>query len=248
MTNDWEVNLISEPFELKQNEYDCNSTFIIFLSKAGVDYDRDDFGDLILDYEEWGTIDPPGPNKGFGSKIDPDFLEELWDDECRSKLTIKKLKDTGDIKELSEEIFPYIDGIFTVNESKNTFDEMPHEVKSLSDFEERKMFLDDLGLDEPGVSKLIKKAYSLLNLQTYFTAGEKEVKAWTIKKGMTAPEAAGVIHTDFQKGFIKAEVIKYNDFIELGSENAVKEAGKLMVQGKEYVLKDGDIMHFRFNV
>ena len=92
MTSDWEVNLISEPFELKQNEYDCNSTFIIFLSKAGVDYDRDDFGDLILDYEEWGTIDPPGPNKGFGSKIDPDFLEELWDDECRSKLTIKKLK------------------------------------------------------------------------------------------------------------------------------------------------------------
>ena len=122
------------------------------------------------------------------------------------------------------------------------------DITELSDFEERKMFLDDLGLDEPGVSKLIKKAYSLLNLQTYFTAGEKEVKAWTIKKGMTAPQAAGVIHTDFQKGFIKAEVIKYNDFIELGSENAVKEAGKLMVQGKEYVLKDGDIMHFRFNI
>ena len=110
------------------------------------------------------------------------------------------------------------------------------------------MFLDDLGLDEPGVSKLIKKAYSLLNLQTYFTVGEKEVKAWTIKKGMTAPEAAGVIHTDFQKGFIKAEVIKYNDFVELESENAVKEAGKLMIQGKDYVLNDGDIMHFRFNV
>ena len=134
MTSEWKVNLISEPFELKQNEYDCNSTFIIFLSKAGVDYDRDDFGDLILDYEEWGTIDPPGPKKGFGSKIDPDFLEELWDDECRSKLTIKKLKDTGDLKELSEEIFPYIDGIFMINESENSFDEMPHEVKTLSDF------------------------------------------------------------------------------------------------------------------
>ena len=119
MSKDWEINLISEPFELKQNEYDCNSTFIIFLSKAGVDYDRDDFGDLILDYEEWGTIDPPGPNKGFGSKIDPDFLEELWDEECRSKLTIKKLKDTGDLKELSEEIFPYIDGIF--NEKRRLF-------------------------------------------------------------------------------------------------------------------------------
>ena len=122
------------------------------------------------------------------------------------------------------------------------------DITELTDFEERKMFLDDLGLDEPGVSKLIKKAYSLLNLQTYFTVGKKEVKAWTIKKGMTASEAAGVIHTDFQKGFIKAEVIKYNDFVELESENAVKEAGKLMIQGKEYVLNDGDIMHFRFNV
>ena len=122
------------------------------------------------------------------------------------------------------------------------------DITELNDFEERKMFLDDLGLDEPGVSKLIYKAYRLLNLQTYFTAGEKEVRAWTIKKGMTAPQAAGVIHTDFEKGFIKAEVIKFNDFVELGSENAVKEAGKLSIQGKEYVLSDGDIMHFRFNV
>ena len=122
------------------------------------------------------------------------------------------------------------------------------DITELNDFEERKMFLDDLGLDEPGVSKLINKAYRLLNLQTYFTAGEKEVRAWTIKKGMTAPQAAGVIHTDFEKGFIKAEVIKFNDFVELGSENAVKEAGKLSIQGKEYVLSDGDIMHFRFNV
>ena len=134
MSKDWEVNLISGTFALKQTEYDCNSTFIIFLSKAGVDYDRDDFGDLVLDYEEWGTIDPPGPNKGFGSKIDPDFLEEIWDDECRSKLTIKKLKDIGDLRELSNEIFPFIDGIFKVNGIDNTFDEMPHEVKTLIDF------------------------------------------------------------------------------------------------------------------
>ena len=122
------------------------------------------------------------------------------------------------------------------------------DIAELDDFEERKMFLDDLGLEEPGVSKLIKNAYSLLNLQTYFTAGEKEVKAWTIKKGMTAPEAAGVIHTDFEKGFIKAEVIKFSDFVEYGSESSVKEAGKLMIQGKEYVVNDGDVMHFRFNV
>ena len=122
------------------------------------------------------------------------------------------------------------------------------DIAELDDFEERKMFLEDLGLEEPGVSKLIKNAYSLLNLQTYFTAGEKEVKAWTIKKGMTAPQAAGVIHTDFEKGFIKAEVIKFSDFVEYGSESSVKEAGKLMIQGKEYVVNDGDVMHFRFNV
>ena len=122
------------------------------------------------------------------------------------------------------------------------------DIAELDDFEERKMFLDDLGLEEPGVSKLIKNAYSLLNLQTYFTAGEKEVRAWTIKKGMTAPQAAGVIHTDFEKGFIKAEVIKFSDFVEYGSESSVKEAGKLMIQGKEYVVNDGDVMHFRFNV
>ncbi len=122
------------------------------------------------------------------------------------------------------------------------------DIAELEDYEERQMFLEDLGLKEPGVGKLIKRAYSLLNLQTYFTAGEKEVRAWTINKGMTAPEAAGVIHTDFEKGFIKAEVIKYDDYIEYGSENAVKEAGKLMIQGKDYILSDGDVMHFRFNV
>ncbi len=122
------------------------------------------------------------------------------------------------------------------------------DISELETYEEREMFLDDLGLEEPGVSKLIKNAYELLNLQTYFTAGVKEVRAWTINKGMTAPQAAGVIHTDFEKGFIKAEVIGYNDYIKYGSENAVKEAGKLQVQGKEYTPIDGDVMHFRFNV
>ena len=122
------------------------------------------------------------------------------------------------------------------------------DIAELETFEERQMFLSDLGLDEPGVSKLIKAAYRLLNLQTYFTAGEKEVRAWTIHKGYTAPQAAGVIHTDFEKGFIRAEVIKFNDFINFKSEAAVKDAGKLSVEGKEYVVQDGDVMHFRFNV
>ena len=122
------------------------------------------------------------------------------------------------------------------------------DIMELEEYEERQMFLEDLGLDEPGVSKLIRSAYKLLNLQTYFTAGVKEVRAWTIHIGDSAPKAAGVIHTDFEKGFIRAEVIKYKDFIQLGSELKVKEAGKLSVEGKEYIVQDGDMMNFRFNV
>ncbi|MGQ0829365.1 MAG: redox-regulated ATPase YchF [Bacteroidota bacterium] len=126
--------------------------------------------------------------------------------------------------------------------------QMEAEIASLETYEERQMFLAEMGLTEPGVNKLIKAAYRILNLQTYFTAGVKEVRAWTITKGMTAPQAAGVIHTDFEKGFIRAEVIKYKDFTTLGSEAACKEAGKMGVEGKEYVVNDGDLMHFRFNV
>lgn len=122
------------------------------------------------------------------------------------------------------------------------------DINELDTFEEREMFLDELGLTEPGVNRLIRKAYDLLHLQTYFTAGVKEVRAWTIGKGWTAPQAAGVIHTDFEKGFIRAEVIKYEDFLNFGSEAKVKEAGKLSVEGKEYIVQDGDMMNFRFNV
>ena len=110
------------------------------------------------------------------------------------------------------------------------------------------MFLEDIGLDEPGSSKLIRAAYKLLKQQTYFTAGKKEVRAWTITIGDTAPQAAGVIHTDFEKGFIRAEVIAYNDYVNYGSEAKVKEAGKMRVEGKTYVVQDGDVMHFLFNV
>ncbi len=122
------------------------------------------------------------------------------------------------------------------------------DITELEDYEERQLFLQDMGLKEPGSSVLIRAAYKLLNQQTYFTAGVKEVRAWTINIGATAPEAAGVIHTDFEKGFIRAEVIKYDDFVEYGSESKVKEAGKLGVEGKTYVVNDGDVMHFLFNV
>jgi len=122
------------------------------------------------------------------------------------------------------------------------------DITELDSYEERQMFLEDLGLTEPGSAKLIRGAYKLLDLETYFTAGVKEVRAWTIPVGATAPQAAGVIHTDFEKGFIRAEVIAYEDFVSFGSEAKVKEAGKMRVEGKEYIVKDGDVMHFRFNV
>ncbi len=122
------------------------------------------------------------------------------------------------------------------------------DITELETYEERQVFLEDMGLTEPGSAVLIRAAYKLLNLQTYFTAGVKEVRAWTIKIGDTAPKAAGVIHSDFEKGFIRAEVIAYDDYVTYGSEAKVKEAGKLRVEGKEYIVKDGDVMHFRFNV
>jgi len=122
------------------------------------------------------------------------------------------------------------------------------EINELDSLEERKIFLEDLGLEESGSNKLIRASYKLLNLHSYFTAGEKEVKAWTIKIGDSAYDAAGQIHSDFQKGFICAEVISYKDYIEYGSEIKVKEAGKMRLEGKDYVVSDGDIMHFRFNI
>ena len=122
------------------------------------------------------------------------------------------------------------------------------DITELESYEERQMFLEDMGLSEPGSAKLIRSSYKLLNLETYFTAGVKEVRAWTIKVGSTAPVAAGVIHTDFEKGFIRAEVIAFEDYKHYGSEQKVKEAGKVRVEGKEYIVKDGDVMHFRFNV
>jgi ribosome-binding ATPase len=125
---------------------------------------------------------------------------------------------------------------------------MEADIAAMDSFEDRQAFLADIGLEEPGVNKLISSAYKLLDLQTYFTCGVKEVRAWTITRGMSAPQAAGVIHTDFEKGFIKAEVISYTDFTSLGSEAACRDNGKIRIEGKEYVVADGDVMHFRFNV
>jgi GTP-binding protein YchF len=122
------------------------------------------------------------------------------------------------------------------------------EIAELESGEDRIAFLKDAGFDEPGVDKLVRAAYHMLNLQTFFTVGPKEIRAWTISKGMTAPMAAGVIHSDLERGFIRAEVMKYNDFTTLGSEHACKEAGKFYIEGKNYIVEDGDILHIRFNV
>ncbi len=122
------------------------------------------------------------------------------------------------------------------------------DIADLESYEEKQMFLEDLGLDEPGVNKLIHAAYKILNLQTYFTTGPDESRAWTFTKGIKAPQAAGIIHSDFERGFIRAEVIKYDDYVRLGSEAACRDAGKIGIEGKDYVVQDGDIMHFRFNV
>jgi len=122
------------------------------------------------------------------------------------------------------------------------------EIAELEDADDRKVFLSDAGLEEPGVNLMVRSAYRMLNLQAFFTAGPKEVRAWTIRKGMTAPQAAGAIHSDLERGFIRAEVMKYDDFIKFGSEHAVKEAGKFHVEGKNYIVQEGDILHIRFNV
>jgi GTP-binding protein YchF len=176
------------------------------------------------------------------------FIEDLH------MLTVKPVMYVCNVDEASAKLGnKYVDAVREAVKAENAeiliiTAQMESEISSLETYEEKQMFLAEMGLDEPGVNKLIKSAYKLLNLQTYFTAGVKEVRAWTIGKGFKAPQAAGVIHTDFEKGFIKAEVMSYNDFVTLGSEAACRDNGKLRIEGKEYVVSDGDVMHFRFNV
>lgn len=182
------------------------------------------------------------------SEEDFEFIEDL------SLLTVKPVLYVCNVDEASVNTGnKYVDLVKEAVKNENAevliiSAKIESEIAELEDYEERAMFLEDMGLKESGVAQLIRAAYRLLDLYTYFTAGVQEVRAWTITKGFTAPQAAGVIHSDFEKGFIRAEVIKYNDFVTLGSENACKEAGKLGVEGKTYVVEDGDIMHFRFNV
>lgn len=180
---------------------------------------------------------------------DKEYIADLW------LLTAKPVMYVCNVDEASVNTGnAYVDKVKAAVKEENAevliiSAQIESEISQLETYEERQMFLDDMGLEESGVNKLIRAAYKLLNLATYFTAGVQEVRAWTITRGFTAPQAAGVIHTDFEKGFIRAEVIKYEDFVKYnGSEAAIKEAGKMSVEGKTYIVQDGDIMHFRFNV
>lgn len=167
-------------------------------------------------------------------------------------LTIKPTMYIANVSDDGFENNPYLDQVKELAEKEGAVvvsvcASIEEELIELDD-EEKKDFLDEMGLDEPGLNRVIRAGYNLLGLQTYFTAGVKEVRAWTVAVGATAPQAAGVIHTDFEKGFIRAETMAYDDFIEFGGESGAKEAGKLRVEGKDYIVQDGDVLHFRFNV
>ncbi|CAM4029472.1 redox-regulated ATPase YchF [Vreelandella rituensis] len=167
-------------------------------------------------------------------------------------LTLKPTMYIANVNEDGFENNPYLDVVNEIAAEEGAVvvpvcNQIEAEIAELDD-EERSMFLDEMGMSEPGLDRVIRAGYALLGLQTYFTAGVKEVRAWTVKQGATAPEAAGVIHSDFQKGFIRAEVIAYDDFVSLGGEQGAKDAGKWRLEGKEYIVQDGDVIHFRFNV
>ncbi len=167
-------------------------------------------------------------------------------------LTIKPTMYIANVNDDGFENNPYLDQVQKIADDEGAIvvavcAEIESELSEMDD-EDRVEFMADLGLEEPGLNRVINAGYSLLNLQTYFTAGVKEVRAWTVKQNATAPQAAGVIHTDFEKGFIRAEVVAYDDFIEFNGESGAKEAGKWRLEGKEYNVKDGDVVHFRFNV
>lgn len=167
-------------------------------------------------------------------------------------ITVKPVMYIANVDESGFENNPLLDQIIELGKKENApvvsiCAKIEAEISDLED-EEKLLFLSELGLDEPGLNRVIRAAYALLGLETYFTAGVKEVRAWTVRKGSTAPQAAGVIHTDFERGFIRAEVIGYNDYVQYKGEQGAKEAGKMRLEGKEYIVQDGDVMHFRFNV
>ena len=240
------VDLETVETELLLADVETLSNALLRLEKASRSGDkeimmqRDKFEDLSAELSS-GIL---GRNtESF--KNDQDAFKEL------GLITVKPCLYVGNVEDLDSDNILLENLISYAAERDSTVipicNQLEAEIAEL-DFEEGMEFLKDMGLEEPGLNKLIRESYDMLSLITYFTAGEKEVRAWTTKKGSTAPEAAGVIHTDFQKGFIRAETIAYDDYVEYSGELGAKEAGKLRSEGNDYIVKDGDIMHFRFNI
>lgn len=238
-------------FELQLKDLDTIDSRLLKVKKqaqTGGDKQAKLAYDVLLKYKEALEQGKPARTVSFDSKDEQKLADELF------LLTSKPVMYVCNVDEASAVSGnKYVEQVREAVKAENAeilivAAQTESEIAEFETYEERQMFLNEVGLEESGVARLIKSAYKLLNLETYFTAGVQEVRAWTYLKGSKAPQCAAVIHTDFEKGFIRAEVIKYNDFITYGSEAAVKEAGKMNVEGKEYVAEDGDIMHFRFNV
>lgn len=237
-------------FELQLKDLESVENKINSLNRAAKSGDKD----VVKQYEYCKTIKAVLESGKSARTVEPTNEKEVEILKDLQLLTAKPVLYLCNVDEASVKTGnAFVDRVKEIVKDENAEvlvigTKIEADIAELDSYEERQLFLDELGLEEAGVNRLIRSAYKLLKLQTYFTAGEKEVRAWTIPVGCTAPKAASVIHTDFEKGFIRAEVMKYNDFVSLGSESAVKDAGKLNVEGKEYIVEDGDIMHFRFNV
>ena len=240
------IDLETVETELLLSDIETLSNALIRLEKASRSGDKE----VAIQKEKFKSLSAElssgvlGRNANTYTK-DPESFREL------GLITVKPCLYVANVEELDQENDLLNQLINYANERSSIVlpmcNQLEAEIAEL-DYEEGIEFLRDMGLDEPGLNKLIRESYKMLSLITYFTAGEKEVRAWTVKNGSTAPEAAGVIHTDFQKGFIRAETTAYDDYINFQGESGAKEAGKLMSEGSDYIVKDGDIMHFRFNV
>ncbi len=244
-----DMEIINYELQLKDLEtVDARLAKTLKAAQTGGDKTARMQADVLQAYKEALEAGKPARSVKFETKDEQRFARDLFLLTNKPVLYVCNVDDasavTGNkyVEQVKEALKDDDAGIMIVAAATES------DIAELETAEERAEFLEEIGLTESGVSRLIRAAYNLLDLQTYFTAGPDEVRAWTFLRGTKAPQAAGIIHTDFEKGFIRAEVIKYDDFVSLGSENAVKEAGKMSVEGKDYVVNDGDIMHFRFNV
>jgi GTP-binding protein YchF len=240
------IDLETVETELLLSDIETLSNALIRLEKASRSGDKE----IAIQKEKFESLSAELSTGVLGRNADayikdPEVFREL------GLITVKPCLYVANVEELNEENDLLNQLINYANERNSIVlpmcNQLEAEIAEL-DYEEGLEFLQDMGLDEPGLNKLIRESYKMLSLITYFTAGEKEVRAWTVKDGSTAPEAAGVIHTDFQKGFIRAETISCDDYLKYKSELAIKDAGRMRVEGADYLVKDGDVFHFRFNV